>query len=143
MSKKDVLHRADIEDIVARFYDVMLKDPIIGFIFTDIAKIQLEHHLPIIVDFWADSLFKQKKYQGNTLQKHLDIHQKIPLRPGHFTRWLFLFDQAVDQLHEGKNAASMKARAEIVAKSISAALSNGKRANMHLVLGKHYEHHKR
>jgi hemoglobin len=70
MSRKDVLDRSDVVDIVARFYDAMLKDPIVGFIFTDVAKIDLEHHLPIIVDFWSDSVFKQKNYNGNTLQKH-------------------------------------------------------------------------
>ena len=88
MSKNDVTARADIEDIVARFYAAVLDDPIIGFIFTDVAKIELEHHLPIIVNFWADNLFKLKavvaehQYTGNPLQKHLEVHQKLPLRPG-------------------------------------------------------------
>jgi len=134
MSKKDVLHRLDIEDIVTRFYQVMLKDSIIGFIFTDVAKINLEHHLPIIIDFWDDSLFKHNNYSGNTLQKHMDIHQEMPLRPGHFTRWLFLFNKAVDERHQGENAERMKTRAELVAKSISAALVKGKRGDMNLVL---------
>ena len=134
MSKKDVLLRSDIEDIVSRFYDVMLKDQIIGFIFTNVANINLQHHLPIIVDFWDDSLFRKHNYTGNTLKKHLDIHQKMPLRPGHFTRWLFLFNQAVDELHAGENAERMKLRAELVAKSIAAALVKGKRGDMSLVL---------
>ena len=134
MPKKDVLQRSDIEDIVARFYDVMLKDPIVGYIFTDVASINLELHLPVIVDFWTDVVFKQANYHGNTLQKHLEIHQKIPLRPGHFTRWLFLFNKAVDKLHHGDNARLMKTRAELVAKGISAALIKGKRGNMNLVL---------
>jgi hemoglobin len=134
MSVKDVLQRSDIEDIVDRFYDVMLKDPIVGFIFTSVANINLQHHLPVIVDFWDDSLFKQNNYSGNTLQKHLDIHQKMPLKSGHFTRWLYLFNQAVDQKHAGDNAQLMKSRAELVAKSISAALVKGKRGDMNLVL---------
>lgn len=134
MLAKDVLQRSDIEDIVTRFYDVMLKDPIVGFIFTNVANIDLQHHLPIIVDFWDDSLFKQNNYSGNILQKHLDIHQKMALKSGHFTRWLFLFNQAVDQRHAGGNAELMKSRAELVAKSISAALVKGKRGDMKLVL---------
>ncbi|MBL4671288.1 MAG: group III truncated hemoglobin [Arenicella sp.] len=134
MLVKDVLQRSDIEDIVTRFYDVMLKDPIVGFIFTNVANIDLQHHLPIIVDFWDDSLFKQNNYSGNTLQKHLDIHQKMPLQPGHFTRWLYLFSKAVDQSHAGENADLMKSRAELVAKSISAAIVKRKRGDMKLVL---------
>jgi len=134
MLKKDVLQRSDIEDIVVHFYDEMLKDPIVGFIFTDVAKINLEQHLPIIVDFWDDVIFKQNNYRGNTLQKHLHVHQKLPLRPGHFTRWLFLFTKAVNQYHHGSNAELMIKRAELVAKSISAALVKGRRGDTQLVL---------
>jgi hemoglobin len=136
MLKKDVTDRSDIEDIVARFYNAMLKDPIVGFIFTDVAKIQLDQHLPIIVDFWSDSLFRESNYTGNPLQAHMDIHQKIPLRPGHFTRWLFLFEKAVNESHDGVNARRMIDRAELVAKSISAALVKSKRGEMNLVLPK-------
>lgn len=130
----DVQGRADIEDIVTRFYDVMLKDPIVGFIFTDIAKIDLEHHLPVIADFWSDSLFRENRYHGNPLQKHLEIHQKMPLRPGHFTRWLYLFKAAVDDKHDGPNAEAMKLRAEMVANSISAKITEQKRSEMVLTL---------
>ncbi len=136
MSRQDVIHIADIEDIVSRFYSDVLKDPIIGFIFSEVAKIELDNHLPIIVDFWADSLFKGKRYTGNTLKKHLDIHDLMPLKPGHFTRWLYLFNRAVDQNHQGINAEMMKARAELVAKSISAAITQSKRGDMNLVLPK-------
>lgn len=134
--KNDVTTRADIEEIVARFYDAMLKDPIVGFIFTDIMQIDLEHHLPIIVDFWADSLFRENRYQGNPLRKHLEINQKMPLKPGHFTRWLYLFEKAVDECHGGVNAQEMKRRAEMVAKSFSAAITDQKRNDMNLVLPK-------
>ena len=140
MSHNDVTARADIEDIVARFYEAVLDDPIIGFIFTDVAKIELQHHLPIIVNFWADSLFQinnavaEHRYTGNPLQKHLEVHQKLPLRPGHFTRWLFLFNKAVDAKHQGPQADEMKAKAELVGKSISAALVKAKRSDMKLVL---------
>ena len=133
---KDVTTKEDIEKIVAQFYDAMLKDPIVGFIFTDIVKIDLEHHLPIIVNFWADSLFKENQYKGNPLRKHLDINEKLPLKPGHFTRWLYLFEKAVDENHKGNNAQEMKRRAEMVAKSFSAAITDQKRNDMNLTLPK-------
>lgn len=136
MSKKDVLERADIEDIVARFYETMLKDPIVGFIFTDVVNIDLAHHLPLIVDFWSDSLFKENRYQGNPLRKHLEVHERMPLTPGHFTRWLYLFERAVNEKHTGPNADSMLSRAEMVAKSISASITAQKRGDMNLVLPK-------
>lgn len=134
MSTNDVLDRSDIQDIVERFYQTMMKDPIVGYLFTDIAKIDLENHLPIIVDFWADILFKERSYHGNPLAKHQSLNSKVPLRPGHFTRWLYLFNIAVDAKHDGKNADLMKSRAEGVAKTISASLVNAKRKDLNLVL---------
>lgn len=135
MPNNDVQDRGDIADIVDRFYAAMLEDSIIGYIFTDVAKIDLKHHLPLIVDFWEDSLFRTRHYSGNTLQKHLDISAKLPLKPGHFTRWLYLFNKALDKNHEGPNVELMKSRAEMVAKAISASIVDGKRADMKLVLG--------
>lgn len=134
MSKADVIARADLEQIVQRFYEQVLEDPIIGFIFTDVAKIQLEEHLPIIVDFWHDALFKGKLYRGNALQKHLQLNQLIGLRPGHFTRWLYLFHAAVDEHHSGDNADQMKKRAMLVADAISSAIGERKKGQVPLVL---------
>ena len=54
---KDIETRADIEELISIFYEKMLKDPIIGFIFTDIAKIDLEEHLSIICDFLGNNPF--------------------------------------------------------------------------------------
>lgn len=136
---KDVSNRTDIEEIVARFYDAALKDPIVGFIFTDIAKIDLELHLPIIVNFWSDSLFRENSYFGNPLKKHLEISAQLPLKPGHFTRWLYLFNKTVDESFAGEMAEQMKQKAEMVAKSISAAITDQKRSEMTLTLPKSTE----
>ena len=130
----DVINRDDVDDIVRRFYEVMLEDPIVGYIFTDVAQVDLQEHLPMIVDFWSDILFEQKKYSGNIFAKHLELNKKIPLTPGHFTRWLYLFNNAVDAKYEGVNANNMKQRAESVAKTISAKLNQRQRADMKLVL---------
>ena len=136
IKKADVLTRNDVDDIVVRFYDEMLKDSIVGFIFTDIAKINLAEHLPIITNFWSDILFNQKQYRGNALQKHIDLNQLINLKPGHFTRWLYLFTKAVKDKNAGPNADLMIARAEMVAKSISARITERKKEDMELVLPK-------
>ena len=142
MTSNDVQNAADLEAIVRLFYERMLKDPIIGYIFVDVVKIDLETHLPVIVDFWFDILFKAGQsppktlYRGNTLQKHLAVNELVSLKPGHFTRWLYLFSNAIDQLNQGSNAELMKARAELIAKSISAAITDQKKSQMNLVLPK-------
>jgi hemoglobin len=142
MNNNDVQNRADIETIVGLFYERMLQDPIVGFIFVDVVKIDLETHLPVIVDFWFDILFKaaqsppQTLYRGNTLQKHLEVDELVSIKPGHFTRWLYLFSNTIDKLNQGSNAELMKARAELIAKSISAAITDQKKSQMKLVLPK-------
>ena len=112
---KDVLNRHDLELLIADFYEAMLKDPIVGFIFTDVAKINLEDHLPIIVDFWQDLLFQTYLYKNNPMQKHLDFHQKVKFEKHHFALWLQYLTETVDEDFEGENALNMKARASSIA----------------------------
>lgn len=138
--KKTIQSRADIEVIIKDFYAKMLQDPIVGFIFVDVAKIDLDSHIPLIVDFWSDIVFKQladnkaKLYQGNVLKKHLEINQLVSLKAGHFTRWLYLFEQSIDTAFTGDNADLMKYRAHLVADSINAAIDKRKKGEIQLSL---------
>jgi hemoglobin len=60
--KKYIVSRADIDRLMNHFYSKATKDDVIGYIFTDIAKLDLEHHLPIIGDFWETLLFRTGNY---------------------------------------------------------------------------------
>ena len=55
--KVDITNRPDIDRLMNAFYSRALTDETIGYIFTDVAKLDLEHHLPIIGDFWESLLF--------------------------------------------------------------------------------------
>ena len=114
---KDIETRSDIEELISKFYEKMLKDPIIGFIFTDIAKIDLDEHLSIICDFWETILFTRPVYKRGpeVMNVHHELNKKIPLKKGHFTRWLFLFSTTVDELFEGERAEKAKERADSIA----------------------------
>ena len=114
---KDIETRSDIEELIGKFYEKMLKDPIIGFIFTDIAKIDLDEHLSIICDFWETILFTRPVYKRGpeVMNVHHELNKKIPLKKGHFTRWLFLFSTTVDELFEGERAEKAKERADSIA----------------------------
>ena len=48
--KKDIETRADIDDLMNRFYVRAMTDETIGYIF-EIAELDLKHHLPVIGDF--------------------------------------------------------------------------------------------
>ena len=114
----DIKDRADIDLLMRHFYSRALADPVIGYIFTDVAKLDLEHHLPIIGDFWETLLFRTGNYarHGRTpLFVHGDLHQKSPLRAEHFSRWLEIFGEAVDTNFAGENAEFIKWRARAIA----------------------------
>lgn len=116
--KTDILNRDDIDRLMVRFYSAALADEEIGYIFTDVAKLDLETHLPIIGDFWETILFQTGAYSryGRTpLSVHGELNEKTPLLFDHFLRWLKLFEASVDEEFEGENADFIKSRAHAIA----------------------------
>lgn len=114
-TKQDIETRADVEQLIQRFYEKALIDKQIGFIFTDIAKIDLESHLPHLFDFWENILLKPNGYKRNVLKVHLDLNEKAQLSSAHFERWLDLFSATVDELFEGITANNAKNKALSIA----------------------------
>jgi len=121
--KIDLADRDDIALVLTDFYTNAFTDPIVGFMFTDIARADLQEHIQLITNFWASILFKEGSYHGNAMQKHVDLNDKVPLKSGHFTRWLYLFEKSLDSQFSGDNAELMKKRARMIAESISDSLS--------------------
>ncbi|MEN9568823.1 MAG: hypothetical protein RL172_54 [Bacteroidota bacterium] len=113
--KKDLEQRADIELLITRFYDKVIADDVIGYIFNDIAKVNWPKHLPVMFDFWENVLFFTGKYEGNPMTVHQHLHRVVPLTKAHFDRWYQLFSQTVDELFEGNNAILAKQRALSIA----------------------------
>lgn len=112
---RDIENRADIEKFVKEFYNRALKDERIGPVFTDIAKINLEKHLPIIADFWESSLFHTIGYRNDLLDIHRKLGEKARLNQTHFERWLMIFDSVIDEFFEGPMAVTAKNRALSIA----------------------------
>lgn len=115
---KDIENREDIDLLMRVFYKRAFVDDMIGFIFTDVAKLDLDHHLPIISDFWETMLFQSgdyAKYGRNPLQVHGDLNAKTRLLPKHFKRWLEIFSETVDQLFLGERSEFLKMRAGAIA----------------------------
>ncbi len=115
---KDIENRQHIDELMQAFYKRAIADDLIGFIFTDVAKLDLEHHLPIIGDFWETLLFRTGDYSRhgrNPLQVHGELDLKTPLLPEHFARWLEIFTVTVDESFAGETADFLKMRAEAIA----------------------------
>ena len=114
---RDIENRQDVERLVERFYERMMVDDVIGYIFTHYAKVDLETHLPIISDFWETILFEKPVYKRGpkAMNVHIDLAKQVPLRKQHFNRWLYLFNTTVDELFAGECAVKAKTRANSIA----------------------------
>jgi hemoglobin len=112
---RDIETRGDIELLMQEFYEKVMKDGKIGFIFTDVAQLNLEHHLPIITDFWENVLFNTGKYTRNAMMPHFKLNAKVNFQSQHFERWLFLFNETVKENFSGKLADLACTRAKSIA----------------------------
>lgn len=123
--KADIETRADIDQLMNVFYERVLVDDVIGYIFTDVAKLDLAHHLPIIGDFWESLLFgtpAYSKHGRNALQVHKELDEKSSLTEKHFNRWLEIFTSTIDEMFEGERAGYLKDRARAIAVRMQAFL---------------------
>ncbi|WP_460559091.1 group III truncated hemoglobin [Ferruginibacter profundus] len=113
--KKDIESKNDIELLVNTFYEKVKADESIGYIFTDLVKVNWQKHLPVMYNFWENSLFYTGSYEGNPMEMHKHLHRAIPLSAAHFKQWILLFTNTVDELFEGKTADLAKQRAISIA----------------------------
>jgi hemoglobin len=111
----DIEDRADVERLVRAFYGRALVDPMIGYLFTDVAHLDLEEHVPQITSFWETILLGAQTYRGGAFRPHITLNAQSPLRAGHFERWLLLWSTTVDELFAGPRAELAKAHAVRVA----------------------------
>jgi len=116
--KPDIENRADIDLLMMEFYSSAMVDDTIGYIFTDVAKLDLDHHLPIIGDFWETMLLQAgsySRYGRNPLIVHAELSEKTLLKPLHFARWHEIFTETIDGLFAGERADLLKFRAAMMA----------------------------
>jgi hemoglobin len=117
--RHDIRARSDLETLVRTFYGRAMADPVIGFIFVDVAHLDLEEHVPVITSFWETVLLGAGTYSGGAFRPHAALDRKVTLRPGHFARWVALWDETVDELFDGPVAEAAKAHAHRVATAFS------------------------
>jgi len=104
----DVDTRTNVELLVNTFYDKVNKDPLLAPVF---AHVDWPEHLPGMYKFWSSMLLGEQSYQGNPFQKHMNL--KIGTQ--HFSRWVELFLETVDEHFTGEKAIEVKERAQHIA----------------------------
>lgn len=114
----DIARRADVEALLRDFYGRAFADDLLGPVFVDIARMDLEAHLPVMADFWMAALFRTGEYHRNAFVPHARLHALANLTPAHFARWLALWQQAVDDRHQGPKADLAKVQAGRIANSM-------------------------
>ncbi len=111
----DIQNRDDLYLVMSSFYEKLLNDKNINYIFTEIAKIDLNPHLVELVDFWEQIIFNTGSYNKNVLQIHLNLNDHLKFTNEHFEIWLNYFNLSIDENFSGLNAENMKTRALSIA----------------------------
>lgn len=106
--KKDIEQREDIEILVDSFYSKVKSDPLLAPVFS---HLDWPRHLPIMYDFWSSMLLGDQSYRGNPLKMHLPL----AIDQSHFSQWVFLFKETVDENFDGDKAEEVKMRAQSIA----------------------------
>lgn len=114
----DLATRHDVIALVTAFYRRAFADETIGPIFTDVAQMDLAHHLPVITDFWETVLFNAGTYRRKMLAIHVALNARVALQEAHFARWLELWTATVDERFAGPKAELAKAQARRIAGSL-------------------------
>ena len=107
---RDINNTEDVKKVVDQFYGKVMKDPIIGFFFTDVSQIDLPSHLPKMYDFWSSMLLGIGSYKGNPMTAHIELHKKSPITQAHFDHWRKLFFETLDEHFEGSKVEEAKTR---------------------------------
>jgi hemoglobin len=119
---RDLDDRAQVAEMVRRFYADVAQDDLLGPMFNDVARVDWSEHLPKLTDFWCRMLFAEPGYEGNPLRAHQRVHARRPFTAAHFERWLELFFDTLELGWVGPNTEKVKAFATKVARVHAAQL---------------------
>lgn len=87
------LDRNGVVDLIHAFYADVRSDPLLGPIFGEVIQDDWEPHLARMVEFWSTIMLGSRSFKGNVYGKHVELGQRLPVRPEHFFRWLTLWNK--------------------------------------------------
>jgi hemoglobin len=122
--RPDIADREDCVRLVRAFYSRAMVDPLIGWLSVDVAKLDLEAHIPVIASFWETILLGSQTYGGGAFRPHAVLHAQARLEAAHFERWLVLWATTVDELFAGERAELAKVHAVRVARAFHRRLAS-------------------
>ena len=120
-ARPDLDTRPQVERFVDLFYQRLLADEQMSPIFLEVARVDLEQHLPHIKDYWCKLLLGEQGYRRHTMNIHRQLHGKRPLQQGDFERWLDHFQATLDEHFSGEYTE----KARRIAAAIAANMEKG------------------
>ena len=113
------LTKEHIKELVTHFYSRVQKDELLSPVFNEIARVDWEHHIPLLCQFWNSIMLKTNEYHGKAYLKHVLLQKQAEIHEAHFDRWLNLFRQEAIRHLPKKAAKEIIAKALLIAKSLS------------------------
>ena len=110
--------RAEIERVVARFYERIRAHPGLGPVFAVHVE-DWPSHEARVADFWANAILSERSYDGNPVAVHRGAGN---VRPGMFDTWLAIFDQVLAQELSDTQAQAWSALAHRIGGSLRASV---------------------
>jgi hemoglobin len=121
--KPDLDSRENIKIFIELFYEKVLVDKLLAHIFTDVAGIDVNIHIPIIRTYWEKLLLGDDAYKRHTMNIHRDIHAKFPLTKVEFDRWLSLFIETAREHFAGEKTERAIQVASAIASNMDISLN--------------------
>ncbi len=108
--------RAEIERVVAAFYEACRAHPGLGPVFAMHVS-DWDAHEAKVADFWAGTILHERGYSGNALEAHVNAGN---VQPGMFSTWLDLFDNVLKAELSPQKAAAWSALTHRIGKTLRA-----------------------
>lgn len=105
--EKQLLDIEDVKLLVDTFYTKVRNDETLAPIFNERIGDRWPEHLEKMYTFWQTTLLGEHTYFGSPFPPHA----QLPIDNRHFTQWISLFTQTVDELFTGEKAEEAKWRA--------------------------------
>ncbi|MEP4147439.1 MAG: group III truncated hemoglobin [Halioglobus sp.] len=121
--RSDLDTRENVELFVDRFYEQVLADEQLAPIFLDVARIDLQTHLPHIKNYWCKLVLSENAYHRHTMNIHRQLHARRNLAQADFERWLNLFCQTLDQSFAGPYSEKARCIAGAIAANMQRTLA--------------------
>lgn len=110
-AQKQLLNLNDVKQLVDSFYGKVRNDNLLGPVFNERIEERWPQHLEKMYSFWQTTLLGEHTYSGRPFPPHATL----PVGHQHFTRWVVLFTETVDELFTGDKADEAKWRAAKIA----------------------------